>query len=149
MSDVRLQIESVLVCDDVRTEDNGKAILVGLYTGFIGLGHFPAKMKLRYWLVGKVQGFGNFRLDLRIAFKPEDESKEHPSTTLSIEGEITSRIDSPNEFQLATTGEPTFDFSGPGHLVLAARVNGEEFKDVLVKPIQSYPMVSNEQQQPS
>ena len=35
-------IESVFVCDDVRREDNGKLIIIGVYGRDIGLSQFPA-----------------------------------------------------------------------------------------------------------
>lgn len=35
------EVRSVIFCDDVRREDNGKLILVGVYTGFLGIPSFP------------------------------------------------------------------------------------------------------------
>jgi hypothetical protein len=41
-----LKIISVLICDDVRREENGKEILIGVYSGDIIVTRFPAAMAL-------------------------------------------------------------------------------------------------------
>jgi hypothetical protein len=41
MSDTRYTIHSIIVCDDVRHESNGKAFLIGVYTGDIIVPAFP------------------------------------------------------------------------------------------------------------
>jgi hypothetical protein len=42
-----LAIEFGLLCDDVRREDNGKLLLIGVYGGDIQFGSFPALAALR------------------------------------------------------------------------------------------------------
>lgn len=135
MSDVRLKIENVLVCDDIRTEDNGKALIIGVYTGSISPSKFPARIRLCYWLVGKVQGQGSFKLEVRIAFKPDDQAGKPAEMIVGLEGAVTERVEEPREVQLAVGGESAFEFSGPGNLSVAVRAGDEEFQDVAVKPV--------------
>ena len=39
-----------LVCDDVRREDNGKEIIIGVYSSDIRVSRFPANMRLVFWM---------------------------------------------------------------------------------------------------
>lgn len=40
----------VVFCDDIRREDNGKAILIGVYTGDLIPGVLPANLPLSLWI---------------------------------------------------------------------------------------------------
>lgn len=42
-------ISSVIICDDARREDNGKDILIGVYSGDIIVPSFPAALGLSFW----------------------------------------------------------------------------------------------------
>jgi hypothetical protein len=41
----RAKIRSVILCDDIRREDNGKEILIGVYNGVILFPKFPAVLR--------------------------------------------------------------------------------------------------------
>jgi hypothetical protein len=41
----KLHIRSVIICDDVRREDNGKEILIGVYNGVILVPRFPSVLR--------------------------------------------------------------------------------------------------------
>jgi len=47
-----LKINSVIVCDDIRNEDNGKSIIIGTYTGDIVLQTIPSNLQLSFWIMG-------------------------------------------------------------------------------------------------
>ena len=149
MSDVSLRIENVLVCDDIRTEDNGKALIIGVYTGSISPRKFPAKLKLSYWLVGKMQGQGTFRLEIKVAFKPDDDAGKPSSMTVGFDGQVTELVDKPQDVQLAIGGEPVLEFSGPGQLSVAVKTDDEDFRNVLVKPVLLAATTSSAPPQPS
>src|SRR5581483_417621 len=44
-----------IVCDDIRREDNGKFILIGVYPELIMLNMIPAQLILSIWLQFKLQ----------------------------------------------------------------------------------------------
>src|SRR2546426_965311 len=51
MSDIPyLKIKNAVVCDDIRREDNGKELLIGVYSGGIVVPQFPAPLVLAYWV---------------------------------------------------------------------------------------------------
>lgn len=44
-----LRFGAVIVCDEVRREENGKEILLGVYSGHIVVPTFPAKLRVAVW----------------------------------------------------------------------------------------------------
>lgn len=66
---IPLEIREVLVCDDIRREDNGKAILIGVYTGDMVFSNFPVNVRLSFWLQGRARkgagaGQAQFKIDV-------------------------------------------------------------------------------------
>jgi hypothetical protein len=47
-----VKFASVIVCDDIRREDNGKALLIGAYAGDILVPQFPAAVQLSFYVTG-------------------------------------------------------------------------------------------------
>lgn len=56
----------MLVCDDVRREDNGKEILIGVYSSDIRVAHFPTSLRLVFWMQIIVTTEGRVRFEFRI-----------------------------------------------------------------------------------
>jgi hypothetical protein len=46
----KASVIDVLVCDDIRTEDNGKPMLIGVYSGDILVPDFPANLVLALFI---------------------------------------------------------------------------------------------------
>ena len=44
------KIEAAVVCDDLRVENTGKHILIGVYVGVIGLLSLPTQLTLTWWI---------------------------------------------------------------------------------------------------
>lgn len=78
------QILSALVCDDVRRENNGKEILIGVYSGKIIVPRLPTNIVLMAWLNILVRGPTEFPLDIRIL---------DPNERTVMEGEVTVKLD--------------------------------------------------------
>jgi hypothetical protein len=53
MSELGFLVDSVLLCDDIRREVNGKAILIGVYSGDIIVPTAPTSLGLSLWLQGR------------------------------------------------------------------------------------------------
>lgn len=124
MSPLRVSIQNALVCDDIRTEDTGKAILIGIYTGSINLKRMPTKLRLALWLIGKLEGSGPFKLALKITFTPNDGSTPFElKTDRPLEGEVHEPFDEHvQDFQVPIAFEQPIEFSGPGILTISTRV---------------------------
>jgi hypothetical protein len=46
----KLKLVCGIVCDDIRREDNGKEIIIGVYSGSIVVPQFPATLLLSLWV---------------------------------------------------------------------------------------------------
>ena len=44
---------SVVLCEDIRTEDNGKLLFIGVYPSRVLVNHFPANLRFSFWISGK------------------------------------------------------------------------------------------------
>jgi len=64
-----LSLRATLLCDDVRREDNGKLLFVGVYTPGIRVARLPASIPLCAFQIWEVDtpGVHQFRLQLRNA----------------------------------------------------------------------------------
>src|SRR4051794_4058924 len=64
MANVRF--ETAIVCDDIRREDNGKEILIGVYSGDITVATFPANLRLFFWISTFVEEGGEQVVNMRV-----------------------------------------------------------------------------------
>lgn len=55
-----------IICDDIRREDNGKFILIGVYPEVIMLNTLPAQIVLSIWLQFRMQIFSKTALEFEI-----------------------------------------------------------------------------------
>lgn len=126
------EIETVLVCDDVRREQNGKDILIGVYGGDIAIPTLPSPQNFVFWLLLKAQEPGAFLLTLQALL----------AKTLIAEVKINLEIGtkagadfSSETFSLYTPRFPLV-IEKPGDLVIQARWGKQgEFRSILQKPI--------------
>lgn len=65
-------ISSVVLCDEVRQENNGKHILIGVYIHAVLVEDFPANLLLSVWIELKPKEVGNFTGQIRVI--KDDES---------------------------------------------------------------------------
>jgi hypothetical protein len=121
-----LDIRSALVCDFVRTEDNGKSIIIGAYTGDIVVTEAPTKFSLTFWvefLPPKTNG------EIEIDLKLETPGAKKPKTLAG-----TINIGPQDE---STILAPVFDVDiiEPGDMVFSIRPKGGRWTQVLSKKI--------------
>lgn len=60
-----LDIINVLLCDDVRTEDTGKSIIIGVYNDSVQVNEFPVNLRPVYWLQVDHREVGDFNFLFR------------------------------------------------------------------------------------
>jgi hypothetical protein len=74
MADSRptLEVKYAIVCDDIRTEDNGKDIIIGVYNDKILVRSFPAALALSLWLHILPTKVGEHPLHSRLLGGPAD-----------------------------------------------------------------------------
>jgi hypothetical protein len=66
MTDAQIKYDAVLICDDVRREDNGKLILIGVYHEGIVVPGYPATVLMRVVCNGEVIEAGSYKVSYRI-----------------------------------------------------------------------------------
>lgn len=104
----QLKVEAAILCDDVRTEINGKPFLIGVYLKGIVVQGFPANINVCIWIQFSATELGSYVGEIRLANKDNHillhgqftvEVKELGSTVLSFpKGAIA--LGSEGEYQL-------------------------------------------------
>lgn len=61
-----MKIRNAIVCDQVRTENTGKHIIIGVYQSDILFNQFPAKTTLAMWLQFMTDELGEYEIEYRI-----------------------------------------------------------------------------------
>ena len=60
-----IKITTALLCDDARKEDNGKEVLIGVYTGDVLVSEFPAQLVVCLWLLTETEAAGEIEKEVR------------------------------------------------------------------------------------
>lgn len=83
-----LRILSAVICDDVRAEDNGKELLIGVYSGTITVHAIPSlPLPLRCWINMKIEGPYATRLQFR-AIDHNNEEMYRSETDTKTDDEV-------------------------------------------------------------
>ena len=61
-----MKFENAIICDEVRVEDTGKHIIIGVYSESIAVSDFPANLLLSFWIQFYVDRDGEIDIELRI-----------------------------------------------------------------------------------
>lgn len=110
-----MKINNVLICDDVRVENNGKHIFIGVYTGDILFESLPAIFSPIFW-VEIEPGVTNQRIDMEVKF--DAPGMEKPRISLH-----SMDIEEERSVFMILNATPTL-ITGPGELVLSLRPKG-------------------------
>ena len=103
-------------CDEIRREDNGKAILIGVYTDDLVPGTMPARFPLSVWIKAKGLDVGNHPFSVKFAFPGVEEKPE-------VRGEVKVG-DSSAPVSLIIAGVPA-EVHQAGVIRVELDVNGE------------------------
>lgn len=79
----RIDPKHVIFCDDVRREDNGKELLVGVYSGNITVPFLPLNLSLSFWMAYSTNGTGQIPFQFRLV-GPHEVQFSHGSGTLIL-----------------------------------------------------------------
>lgn len=134
-----LKITNALLCDDVRTEDNGKAIIIGVYTGHVVFSSFPAPWRPVIWF--EVRPWGQGQIAFEIKMEAPGLEKPHVEKGAGVIGTEDGIV---VEFKLKTIQVP-----GPGRLIVSMRPEGGRWTEVLSKQIQLAPTSASASRPPS
>ena len=82
----RIDVQSAIICDDVRKEANGKDILIGVYSGII-VTSFPCDLILSIWIQHNTIGAGEVPLAVKLV-GPHDVEYFQVSMSGRFDGKI-------------------------------------------------------------
>jgi hypothetical protein len=124
-----MKIKCALVCDDSRIEDNGKHIIIGVYSNNVAVEHFPATIGLTLWfqmLVGKA-GEIDFEVRARDAF-------DRKKLFSAFEGKM--NINQKEEPITMKTPQFLIQTEEPVKIVFEMRESGKRWSKIIEIPIQ-------------
>lgn len=104
-----VELLTALVCDDVRREDNGKEILIGVYTGAIAMPKLPANLPLCLWLHLQTHGNGEIKLEFRVIGPAEKELAHGEAMVGFVDSDLPASLALP-KLPLALESEGMLDF---------------------------------------
>jgi len=128
-----LKIDAALICDDIRSELGGKAILIGVYTGDILLSRAPATIHVSLWLAGRLPQIGGGELKIKVHLGDRaDESADTVTQPVSMQRSQNG------EFYVAINGI-VLNITEPTPLTVLIKKNDDDWivvtkKQILVAP---------------
>lgn len=127
LSSLTIEPIYVIVCDDIRTESNGKDIFIGVYTGDIVIGKVPGMLNLCFWVDAKTTGTGERAFEYRVVLEPDDIQIARIGATLISTPDADS-----GSFAF---GGIIFQVQRPGALSVQFKQSGEEWREIMRKKI--------------
>ena len=123
-----LEFRNPILCDDVRKEDTGKYILIGVYSFSILLSQIPGQIMLR--LFGELIPKSTGELELEFQFCLNDEPKSGVELKLNVTG---------TDPDLFATPPVPISIDQPGKLVLRCREGRGEWVALIEKDVSVIP----------
>ena len=124
-----VSFDYAVLCDDIRKEDNGKLILIGVYTGNILVSTFPAHLGAAAYLHGFATSHGDFPLEIRYRVECPD------TKVFQLQGMGTVNVQGPTSEIGTPVVKAILEVAKPGWLSLAYRLEGGRWKTLLKKEI--------------
>jgi hypothetical protein len=87
-----IAFKHAMLCDDVRREDNGKLIVIGLYAGNIQLSSFPASLALSLLCEFITNSDRPIQCEIGISFQLNGEASTKGTIGVTIDGRGTSHL---------------------------------------------------------
>lgn len=118
-------------CDDIRREDNGKAILIGVYTGDLIPAVLPSKFPLSLWIDVRGLSKGQHKLKIDVSLPG--------GKNIGVEGQLA--VDEPGQaVPMMLSGLPA-DITEPGIIEVVLEVDGAKVPggQLIVRPAPSTP----------
>jgi len=117
----------VIICDDIRVENNGKDIFIGVYSGDIVLSNMPTALNLAFWIDLKTEGVGERAVEFRIVLDPGEVQIAKVGATL-----VSPPDDNRGSFAF---GGVNIQFQRPGAISIQFHHKGEPWREVARKNV--------------
>lgn len=121
-----LRLLNAVFCEDIRHEDNGKDILIGVYSEVMAPSRCPINLRLSLWIQYEAAQSGETEIMLRLRFG--DAPQEAPEARLHMS------IAEPGEVTIALRGMP-LAIDGSGVLLLEHCLPGQNWAVIARKRV--------------
>lgn len=121
------RVVTAVVCDDIRREDNGKEILIGVYTTDLRLQGYPAQIPVSVWILLEGTLAKEHKFTVQIAV-PGNPNAVFGQGTLESPGHVNGRS------SIAIRGA-LLTIVGPGELTVKVALGNDKPKVVATLPI--------------
>ena len=132
----KLNINHVIVCDDIRTENNRKIILIGIYAGDIIPTGFPSLLPVCLYFMGRSSGEIKVMVSVKIELIFENESDNNRVYEQDFEFE--RDLQNNSEFTIIVQGVP-LEIIGPCIMKIKTKEEGKRWKEITTKKILANP----------
>ncbi|MGF1619326.1 MAG: hypothetical protein ACFCUR_01785 [Rhodomicrobiaceae bacterium] len=140
MSKPRMKIRHVILCDDVRREDNGKLLAIGVYPKDIVFSKLPADFALTVWLETQQEELGEIPFNLRGHMGNADE------VLFELRG--TAKVAKVQPYAQFIVGFPML-IGSEGDLIIEFRQHDDDWEELRRMPVIKMPISSSAQKQPA
>lgn len=121
-----IEFEKAIVCDDIRQEDNGKHLIIGLYAGAFIPPLLPMIANVQFGIWAKVEPGGEYRCNFEVMLEPGDAAAGAIEVQFDVmEGESQIFMPLP-KFQLKLVS--------PGFLILRETIRNQEILRLRIDP---------------
>lgn len=134
-----VDVKTVIVCDDVRREDNGKWLLIGVYAKDIGFHKLPDNFSFSVWIELDYLAVGEHDFSFRAVHQPGE------TELFTVGGRVEVKRAERRE-TLVMAGLPAL-IPGEGELEVQARWGSAEWRVIKTMPIVQRGRPANRQQQ--
>ena len=132
----KISIRGAILCDDVRKEDNGKILLIGVYSSDILVRQFPFKKNLCLWLHGPAER-GEYKIQVRVSVTAEDNSEARQEVKQEIEVEFQPKENA--EISISLLGVP-LAIQEQGHVIIDVKHAGlDDWTELTRKEVRLHP----------
>ncbi len=125
-----LKFDYAVLCDDVRRENTGKDILIGVYGGNVKVPAFPAVFAPVFWISMTAKNVGSYQVDFWIKYPGESDGHKFEGGNVSI-----------NEVGSLGVYLPPIavNFIAESPIALLGRIDNGEWETIVEKKIELVP----------
>src|SRR3546814_898006 len=131
MSQPQLRVEYALFCDDVRREETGKFIFIGVYTNGLVVPRYPVSIHLAFFIHATHERAGELPFEFRVMYLPGDLQIFSGEATATL----TQTADGPGSLDLSFPFQ--FQAQRDGHLSLQLRQGEGRWDELSRLPVEA------------
>lgn len=139
MAKPSIKFKSLILCEEIRREDNGKLLFIGVYQDNILAYQFPSNLKLSFWISAETyQAENPIEIDISLKSVKTNSKKSIARTSLDVTV--------PDEKFKKNAAGINYWIEGfvlsvqePSLLIISGRINGGRFREIDSRAIIRHP----------